>query len=210
MKINADNQIDQQRILIYLLLLFYLVYLICAVLLQIKSHKLPSKAGSVFDVLTGSLLMMISMISILIVTQRFNNIPKLFLWLGVSVVAGALAIDEWFEFHEKTRFAEAAWWAFGDDDYIKIALWFCAGLGIYILHKIEKFSKKVLVMFLIGFLFQSVYLVIDMGDGDFFTLPFSKNVLIWAEEIMELISMQSYLASILLFHQKLYMSSKDS
>lgn len=210
MKLEADKPNDQQRILIYLLLLFYLVYLICAILLQIRSHQALSKAGSAFDVFTGSILMTISVISILIGTQRFNDILKLFLWLGVSVAAGAIAIDEWFEFHEKTQHAAGAWFAFGDDDYIKIALWFCAGLGIYILYKIEKFSKVVLVTFLVGFLMHSFYLVIDMGDGEFFVLPFSETFMSWGEEIMELFAMQGYLASILLFHQQLYISSKDS
>lgn len=208
MKKNDNNQIDQQSILIYLLLLFYLVYLICAILLQIRSNKPPSAGGCAFDVFTGSLLMIISLIAIIIATQLYDNILKLLFWLVVSTSAGALAIDEWFEFHEYTDRTFGGWWAFGEDDYIKIALWLSACVGIYILYKVEKFSPKILFVLLIGLLFHSIYLITDMGDGEFFTLPFSNKVLMWTEEIMELLFVKSYLAAILLFHQKLYLRSK--
>lgn len=210
MKKNDNNQIDQQSILIYLLLLFFLIYFICAILLQIRSHQLPSAGGSVMDIFIGSLLMTISIISILIAIQRLNRIPKLFIWLCISAAAGALAIDEWFEFHEYTDFVKGGWWAFGEDDYIKIALWLCVGVGIYILHTLETLSKEVFVMFLIGFLFQFFYLVVEMGDGEFFTLPLSLNKLRWGEEILELFFVESYLLGLLLFHQKLYSRSKRS
>lgn len=209
MNFDSDKPKDQQRVLIYLLLLFYIVYWICAIFLQSHTHHPVSKQGSALDILTGNILMTMSVIALLIATQRSSNNLKLLLWLGVSAVAGALAIDEWFEFHEKTRATTAGWFAFGDDDYVKIALWFCAGLGIFALYKLEELPNKVLIIFLLGFLFQSIYLVIDMGDGDFFQLPFSEIFLDWAEEIMELLTMQSYLASILMFHQQLYVNSKD-
>ena len=162
MMYDSDRWKDQQRTLIYLLLLFYAVYWICAIYLQVKTYHPVSKQGSAFDVLTGTILMIMSVVAILIATQRSGNLTKLLLWLGVSAVAGALAIDEWFEFHEKTRHTSGSILAFGDDDYVKIALWVCAGIGIFVLHKIENLQKAILATFLVGYFFQSVYIVFDI------------------------------------------------
>lgn len=189
-----SEQLKQQRILLSLLLLFYVVFLMCAILLQLRSGESPSRPGTVFDIFSGSILWMLSISSILIATLRFNSKPKFLLWLAISAAAGALAIDEIFEFHEKTTRIV------GDDDYFKIISWLIAGIGSYILYAVERPTKKIALVFVTGYLFHTLYLVVDMGDGDFFSLPFSTTVLIWAEEILETLALQGYLAGFLLHY----------
>ena len=78
---------------------------------------------------------MLSITSILFAALRFNSKSKFFLWLVISAAAGALAIDELFEFHERTRHVV------GDDDYIKMLFWFIAGIGSYILYGVQHGSE---------------------------------------------------------------------
>lgn len=189
-----SEQTKQQRILLSLLLLFYIVFIICAILLQIRSGEMPSTPGSVFDRFTGSILWMLSITSILFAALRFSSKPKFLLWLVISAAAGALAIDEMFEFHEMTR------QVVGDDDYFKIFSWIIAAIGSYILYVTERPAKKIAIVFLTGYLFHTLYLIVDMGDGDFFSLPFPMDALLWAEEILETLSLQGYLAGFLLHY----------
>jgi hypothetical protein len=187
-----SDQNAQQRTLLSLLALFYIVYLICAILLQIRSSEPPNTPGSVFDILTGSLLWVISITALLFASLRFGQNSIFFLWLLVSAAAGALAIDEVFEFHEKTKSVV------GDDDYIKILFWFSTAIGSYILYRLERPSRRVVLMFLTGYLIHTLYLIADLGDGDFFTLPIPMDVLHWIEEILEMLFLQMYLAGFLM------------
>ena len=45
---------------------------------------------------------------------------------------------------------------------------------------------------------QRLYLIVDLGDGDFFTLPISRSSAGWAEELLETLAILSYLAGFLL------------
>jgi hypothetical protein len=189
--VNSDK-LDQQNFLLWLLLLYYAVYIACAILLQLESGELPSTPGTAIDKLTGSLLWMMSIVAILLAVQRLGSPLKILLWLTVSAAAGALAIDEVFEFHERTKSIV------GDDDYIKIVFWACAAIGSYVLYKVEKPTKTVAIVFISGFLFQTLYLLVDTGDGDFYSLPIPIAILHWMEEILETLAMQGYLAGLLL------------
>ena len=193
---NAMNseQIKQQRILLSLLVLFYVVYLTCAVLLQIRSGEPPNTPGSVFDILTASMLWVISITAILFAGLRFSPKPVFFLWLVISAAAGALAIDEVFEFHENTRKIV------GDDDYIKILFWFLTAIGSYILYTLEEPARKIVLVFVTGYLIHTLYLIADLGDGEFFTLPLPMDVLHWVEEILEMLFLQTYLVGFLLHY----------
>jgi len=197
-----SEQTKQQNILLYLLLMFYIVFLICAILLQIRSGESPSTSGTVFDKFTGSLFWVLSITSLLFAAIRFDTKPKFFLWLLVSAGAGALAIDEIFEFHEETRHL------IEDDDYIKMSTLIIAVVGSYILYIAEKPTRKIIIVFLTGLLFHTLYIIVDMGDGDFFTLPIPLDALRWIEEILETLSLQGYLAGFLL-HYSLISRSTD-
>ena len=164
---------------------------------------MSSKSGTVLDTFIGNILWMLSIASILFAALRFSSKSKFLLWLVISAATGALEIDESFEFHEKTRHVV------GDDDHIKMFSWFIAGIGSYILYRIERPAGKIAIVYLTGYLLYTLYLIIDMGDGDFFSLPFSMDVLIWVEEIIETLSLQGYLAGFLL-HYTLIAKSTNS
>jgi len=187
-----SEQVKQHRVLLSLLLFFYLVFLISAILLQVRSGEPPSTSGAAIDKFTGSLFWVISIMSLFFAALHVDSKSRLFLWLLISAGAGALAIDEIFEFHEKTRNIV------GDDDYIKMLSLLIAAVGSYILYCVERPTKGVVIAFVTGLLFHSLYILVDIGDGDIFSLPFSRNTLIWAEEIFETLSLQAYLAGFLL------------
>jgi len=197
------KQDDQEKTLLGMLLLFFVVYTACAVLLQIRSDELPSKSAAAVDMFTGGLFWVMSIIGILMAAIRSKTIMKALIWLGVSAGCGALAIDEIFEFHEATRYVV------GDDDYIKIATLPIALIGLYILYRIEKPAQRVIAFFLVGLGFHALYIVSDMGDGDFFQLPFPEITLLWAEEMLELLSLQSYLTGFLLHYTIVSRSSNS-
>jgi hypothetical protein len=201
------TQNNQKNILLGMLLLFFVVYTTCAVLLQIRSGELPSKSAAAVDMFTGGLFWVMSIVGILMAAIRSKTIMKAVIWLGVSAGCGALAIDEIFEFHEATRHVV------GDDDYIKIATLPIALIGLYILYRIEKPTQRVIAFFLVGLGFHVLYIVSDMGDGDFFQLPIPEIILLWTEEMLELLALQSYLTGFLLHYTIISnscTSSKDS
>ena len=72
--------------------------------------------------------------------------------------------------------------------------------GLYLLYTIENPSKKVIQFFLIGFMLHLCYLTVDFGDGDFFRLPISDEVSHWAEEIFEMLAIQTYFAGLIVFY----------
>ena len=188
------EQTKQQKILLTLLLLFFATYLLCTILLQIRSDEPPNTPGSVFDIMTGGVLWMLSITALLFATLSIGSTPTFLLRLAISAATGALAIDEVFEFHEMTRRLV------GDDDYIKIVFWVLTGIGSYILYGVEKPARKIIMMFFTGYLLHTLYLVAELGDGEFFLLPISMDVLHWAEETLEMLFLQTYLAGFLLHY----------
>ena len=96
-------------------------------------------------------------------------------------------MDEIFAYHEHTE------QLLGDDDYIKIALVLMAGGALYFLCRLEAAPSLVVRILLSGYLVQILWILDDMGDGDFYRLPLPIHVLWWAEEILELLSMAIYL-----------------
>ena len=78
---------------------------------------------------------MLSITSILFAALRFSSKSKCLLWLAISAAADAFAIDEVFEFHERTKYIV------GDDDYIKMVFWFIAGVCSCILYFVEHLTQ---------------------------------------------------------------------
>jgi hypothetical protein len=64
----------------------------------------------------------------------------------------------------------------------------------------EKPSKQVIQLFAIGLIYHCGYLVIDFGDGDFFQLPFTDSTLYLAEEVFEMLAIQTYFSGLLVFY----------
>lgn len=124
-----------------------------------------------------------------------NKSWKSWLWLAISAAIALFAIDEIFGFHERTRDMV------GDDDYSKMAQWVLAGGGLYVINRIGVSSLKARIAFVTGYIVHTLYLLSDLGDGDFFTVPFVSRVqLLWAEEYLELFSLLAYFIGILFLY----------
>jgi hypothetical protein len=187
-------EISRTSLLLFLLLGFFIVFDFCAITIQIISGEAPNEHGTVVDMFTGSILWMASMIALLTAFMRYPDTKKFLLWLAVCAGAAALAIDEMFEIHEQTIYLV------GEDDYIKFVIMLAAVAGMVLLYKTEKPSKDVIRFFAIGFMFHCCYLIVDFGDGDLFRLPFMDSTLYWAEEIFEMLAIQTYFAGLMVFY----------
>jgi hypothetical protein len=191
---GLNNRHDELiRITLQLLLLFFVVFNFAAIALQIESGETPDTGGTVVDKFNGGVLWMASMVALFTAALRYPNYPQFFLWLAISAGAGALSIDEVFEKHEWTASI------IGDDDYIKVGMMVMALTGLVLLYRLERPRAKVTGLFLLGLVFHCFYLACDFGDGDFFTLPFARLTLFWAEELFEMLAVQSYFCALVVF-----------
>jgi hypothetical protein len=191
---SSQPESSKTSLLLFLLFGFFVVFNISAIIVQNLSGEAPNAHGTIVDMFNGSVLWMASLIGLLTAVKRYPDTRRFFLWLTVSAGAGALAIDEMFEVHEQTIYL------FGEDDYIKIPMTLVAITGLVMLYRTEKPSRQVIQLFAVGFFFHVCYLAVDFGDGDFFQLPFAIDNLYWAEEIFEMLAVQTYLAGLLVFY----------
>jgi hypothetical protein len=166
---------------------YILVFILCALIFQIKSSVPPWKDASPIEYFISSLLWMLSLTCLQIATENLSAKGRALFWLAACGALAILAMDEIFAYHEHTE------QLLGDDDYFKIALVLMAGGVLYFLCWLEAAPSLVGRILLAGYLVQILWILDDMGDGDFFRLPFPIHVLWWAEEILELLSMAIYL-----------------
>jgi len=166
---------------------YILVFILCAVFFQVRSNKPPWQDGSPVEYFTASLLWMLSLTCLLIAMENLAAKGKALFWLASSAALAILAMDEIFAYHERTKNL------FGDDDYIKIVLFLMAGGALYFLCRLEEAPLPVIRILSLGYLVQILWILDDMGDGDFYRLPFSLHALRYCEEFLELLSMAIYL-----------------
>lgn len=169
------------------LYVYFLVFVVCAIFFQARSSVPPWKDGSPIEYFISSVLWMLSLTCLLIAMENLNAKGKTLFWLAASAALAVLAMDEIFAYHEHTE------QLLGDDDYFKIALVLMAGGVLYFISRLEATPWPVARVLLAGYLVQVLWILDDMGDGDFFRLPFPIHVLWWAEEFLELLSMTIYL-----------------
>jgi hypothetical protein len=177
------------------LALFYAVFLICAGLLQLRSGLPPEKGGGATDQFNGALIWTTSVVALLIACVRPWPAWKLLFWLAVSAGFAAFAIDEVFEFHEQTRYHV------GDDDYSKIAMWAVACFGVFLIYRVARPAREATAALIIAVGFTTLWLLVDLGDGDFFTIPIPLRNLFWIEEYIEMLASMFYLTALLLHYQ---------
>lgn len=88
-----------------------------------------------------------------------------------------------------------------DDDHIKVAAWVAAAIALSVLRRVERLPRLSAGLLGLGYFFQSMYTLVDIGDGDYFRLPwFSNFTLFWAEELFELFSLTSYMLGFLFLY----------
>jgi len=172
--------------------LFCVTFLISAVLLQIAEHEPPTKSGTVVDQFNSTLLWVASVLALVIATERPRPVWKVAFWLGATATFAALAIDEVYEFHEETRLS------LGEDDYAKMLFWLAGVFGAFLICRVARPTREVVGALVLAVACQSLWLLADMGDGDFFTLPIPRPNLLWSEELLEILASQCALSALLL------------
>jgi hypothetical protein len=179
----------------YLLLLYFGCYILCGTYIQVHSDKPPWFDGSPLESFTGTLLWLSSFTSLLIADALRSNRWKSWLWLVISAGLAFVALDEIFVFHEQTLYYV------GDDDHVKVLQWLVAGGGVYFIHRVGVSSFKARISFVTGYILHTFYVTSDVGDGDYFRIPFASiTQLAWAEEYFELFSLTAYFLGFLFLY----------
>lgn len=184
---------DRGRLFV-LLALFFVVFELCAGLLQVRSGLPPEKSGAI-DQFNAALLWASSILGLLI-AERSAPAWRVVFWLCVSAGFGALAIDEVYEFHEGTKISH------GDDDYIKVLAWGCAVVGVWLIRLISRPVAAMSGSLAAALVCTTLWLLADMGDGDFFTAPIPLSNLLWLEEYFELFASMAYLTAFVVHYRE--------
>jgi len=193
-KNNAD--LEPRQLTIVFLIAFVACYVLCAIFFQIASSEPPWNERSPIEFFTRGLLWMLSLTCMLIASHDTSSRFKIIFWMMSCAALFVLAIDERFAFHERPERL-----GLFNDDYFKVILWFGTALVFRHIFHLTNPSHMVRCALIIGYLFHSLYILVEIGDGDFFRLPFvSSHSLKWSEELFELFFLSSYLISFVLIH----------
>jgi hypothetical protein len=168
------------------LILFLALFILAATLYQIRSPIPPWKENAPIDLMNGSLIWMCSATALLMAAiARKDPVRSLMWFLGCGALA-FVALDEIFGIHEKVRTVM-------DDDDPKIVMALIAAFALAVLIKVQRVKGLPRTLLLIGFGFHFIYLMSDLGDGDFFNITFGyPDVLRWLEEYLEVTAMSFY------------------
>lgn len=180
-----------------ILLLFLACYFASALFLQIDARNTvpPWEDGSAIEEFTGGLLWMLTLLALLVAEKHHaSGLPgsrwRTLFWLAGCAAAAVVAIDELFAFHEYT--ADPG--SLGDDDYVKWLMYLGAAVALVSIAWVERPPRRVIAAFAVGFLFNSLYALVEFGDGDSFRIPYATlDQLRWAEEIFEFLTLASYM-----------------
>lgn len=165
----------------------------CAIVLQLLSGKHPSVEGSPIDNFTSALLWMTSLVCLLIAGQLLEQRLRALMWLFLCAVFAFLAIDEMYAFHELSEHVV------GDDDHIKLLQWVLTGVALVVIGRAERIPSAVRRILAVGYGIHGVYILVDLGDGGYFRIPYvSLSKLQWVEELLEISAMSFYFAGFLL------------
>ena len=164
----------------------YLAVLVAVALVSQAVSTIPAhKEGSPIEFFTSGLLWMLSLVSLLSALRVLPNVRQSFFWFAVSAALAALAIDEGLGVHERTE-------TYGvNDDIAKIVMWL---LVPFVLARVAQLggSRAVRNAFIVGYALHTLYLFVEVGDGEFFQLPISDDRIKFAEEVFELLFLASY------------------
>jgi|GEM_PF-5072674 len=175
-----------------MILIFFAVYILGAVLFQHVSKIPPWEDGSPVDILTGSMIWVVSVISLLMAAINLDRAGLSMIWLAGSAALGLVALDELFGLHEHAA-------KIRDDDDPKILMAIGAGIALFVLVRVQRVRGLPLSLLIAGFFLQCLYLLSDLGDGDFFDVRFGHpDVLRVVEECLEFSAMACYLAAFML------------
>ena len=187
---------------IFYMMCFLTCFVAAAIVSQVYSGIAPTMDHSPLDYFTGGALWMASAVCLIMATAYTRTLWKTMFWLAGCVALSLLAIDEFMGIHEATEMVV------GDDDHSKVALWACTPIALFLIHRVERLTPAIAMVFALGFLLQTTYLTVDVGDGDYFTLPFELTTLQWVEDICELLFVCTYLFGFFMMLSRETLSSK--
>ncbi len=168
---------------------FAVCFVVAGVVSQVYSGLPTTVDHSPLDYFTGGALWMAAMVCMVMALINGPRVWRGLFWLAGCVALSLLAIDEYMGVHEATE------GLVGDDDHSKVFLWALAPVALVAIGRLENVSPAVAATLGAGFIFHTVYLALDVGDGDYFTLPFALTTLQWAEDITELVFVMTYLTA---------------
>lgn len=156
--------------------------------------KIPSWVdGSPVDIMNGSMIWMTCLAALMMSFVRSGKPLLSLIWLAGAGALGIVALDELFGMHEHAS-------KIRDDDDPKILMALGAGVALSILVYVEKIRRAPLALLIIGFALHCIYLMTDLGDGDFFDITFgNSDRLRVTEELFEFAAMNAYLSAFVLF-----------
>jgi hypothetical protein len=109
-------------------------------------------------------------------------------WYVVSLGLIAMAGQEAFDIGERM---DRAW---ADDDYFDLVVLLLTPIGLYLACLIESAPRLAMNAMKLGFFFQCLSALIDLGDGDLYEITlFGSNLMNVLTDISELIFIETYL-----------------
>ena len=164
---------------------FLLVFVASALVGQSRSPTPAWEEGAPIEAFTSGLLWILAMFGLVRAVQAFETGRRIVFWLAFTAGTGALAVDEIVGVHEST---EPSF----NDDWVKVVLWVATPIILVILARFEDAPPLARIGMAIGYAFHTAYLVVELGDGEIFALPFASDTLKNAEELFELLFLASY------------------
>ena len=164
---------------------FVVLFVAAGMISQAFSEIPANREAAAIESFTAGLLWMLSLVALFSAFKASPTAGRVVFWLAAGAALGALAIDEAVALHERTE-------SYGiNDDLAKIVMWLAVP---FVLRYIARASELriVTVAFVVGYLFHALYLLVEMGDGEFFQLPFANDNLKYMEEVFELLLLAAY------------------
>lgn len=195
MYIQQDTEIrapEANGMTIFFICGFLICFVAAGIVSQVYSGIHPTKDYSPLDYFTGGALWAASALALVMALSYLQRPFRMICWLGGCMGLSLLAIDEFMGMHEATQDIV------GDDDHSKVALWAIMPFALFTVWRLERPGTLIGAVFLLGFALQTLYLTVDIGDGDYFTLPVALATLQWTEDISELFFVSTYLGAFLL------------
>ncbi len=160
------------------------------------------------------MLALISLVCVLVLWLRLRlRTPGVAVIWGLAAVASAaLAFGEHVGIlvtsakgNTWTATALRGWIGYeGNDDYLFVGFLLVTALAVLVLDRLEEGRPAVRAALAAGYLLQIVHLLVETGDGEFFSMPLlSLAQLGWLEEVLELLSLTCYFGAILLVYLRL-------
>lgn len=164
---------------------FFVVYVVVGIAAQAVSAIPASEEGSAIEAFTAGLLWILAIFGMVKAATTTGSYWALAFWLAFTAATGALAVDEIVGVHERTE-------PNLNDDWLKIVLWVATPIVLVLIVRMLSADRVTRIAWVVGFAFHTAYLVVELGDGEFFTLPADATTLKGAEEIFELLFLAAY------------------